>query len=261
MPRRIDTSVCIAGLHAVESQLRNAPNQINHVVVQLGLTNPKLHAVQRLADKAGIRVHQLPKPRLDALFQGPHQGIVAFLDARPMDDWEPVRNELIERLDSAVPPLIVVPAAMEDPRNLGACIRSSAALGADAMLWHAKGAAGLTPTAAKAAAGAEHAISLCRVTDIERALKELREAGFILVGLTGEADHSLDTMDLRQGLVVVIGGEDRGIPPHIGRSMTLWASLRMSPKIQSFNASVALSLALYEVNRQQNFQRLKSASH
>jgi 23S rRNA (guanosine2251-2'-O)-methyltransferase len=260
MPRRIDTSVCIAGLHAVEAQLRNAPNQINHVVVQLGLTNPKLHAVQRLADQAGIRVHQLPKQRLDALFQGPHQGIVAFLDARPMDDWEPIRDELIDRLGTSEPPLIVVPAAMEDPRNLGACIRSSAALGADAMLWHARGAAGLTPTAAKAAAGAEHSIPLCRVTDIEKSLKELRDAGFLLVGLDGHSDQPLDTLELRQGLVVVIGGEDRGIPPHVGRSLTVKASLRMDAKVQSFNASVALALALYEVNRQQQFQRLKSVS-
>jgi 23S rRNA (guanosine2251-2'-O)-methyltransferase len=257
MPRRIDTSVCIAGLHAVEAQLRNAPNQVNHVVVQLGLTNPKLHAVQRLADQAGIRVHQLPKPRLDALFQGPHQGIVAFLDARPLDDWEPIRDELIDRLGTDDPPLIVVPAAMEDPRNLGACIRSSAALGADAMLWHARGAAGLTPTAAKAAAGAEHEIPLCRVNDIEKAMKELREAGFLLVGLVGDAETPLDTLELRQGLVVVVGGEDRGIPPHIGRSLTVRASVRMHPRVQSYNASVALSLALYEANRQQAFKRLQ----
>lgn len=258
MPRRIDTSVCIAGLHSVEAQLRNEPGQVNHVVVQLGLTNPKLHAVQRLADKAGIRVHQLPKQRLDALFNGPHQGIVAFLDARPLDDWEPIRDELIDRLGTENPPLIVVPAAMEDPRNLGACIRSSAALGADAMLWHARGAAGLTPTAAKAAAGAEHEIPLCRVTDIEKAMKELREAGFLLVGLWGGAEQSLDTVELRQGLVLVIGGEDRGIPPHVGRSLTLKASLRMDARVQSFNASVALALALYEVNRQQGFKRLRA---
>jgi len=260
MPRRIDTSVCIAGLHTVEAQLRNAPNQINHVVVQLGLTAPRLHAVQKLADQAGIRVHQLPKIRLDALFKGPHQGIVAFLDARPLDDWEPVRDRLIPRLGTSYPPLVVVPAAMEDPRNLGACIRSSAALGADAVLWHAKGAAGLTPTAAKASAGTEHAISLCRVNDIEKSLKELRDAGFLLIGLAGDAEQPLDTVELRQGLVLVVGGEDRGIPPHIGRSLTLKASLRMSEKVQSYNASVALSLALYEANRQQQFTRLESDS-
>ncbi len=258
MPRRIDTSVCIAGLHAVEAQLRNAPNQINHVVVQLGLTAPKLHALQRLADQAGIRVHQLPKPRLDALFQGPHQGIVAFLDARALDDWEPLRDELIDRVRDNPPPLIVVPAAMEDPRNLGACIRSAAGLGADAVLWHARGAAGLTPTAAKAAAGAEHAVPLCRVTDIEKSLKELRDAGFLLLGLWGGADQNLDEIELRQALVLVVGGEDRGLPPHIARALTMRASLRMDSRVQSYNASVALSLALYEANRQQGFTRLKS---
>lgn len=253
---KVDESSIVAGVHAVEALLRGSPGKINHLVLLHGGQNKKLHELQKLADGQGIRVHQLPKPRLDQWYKGVHQGVLAFCNTRAWDDWGEVKKELVASKRAGYSPLIVVPAAMEDPRNLGACIRSSVALGADVILSHNKGGAGLTPAVAKTAAGALESIAICQVTDIEKELKTLRNEGYTIVGM--EEDGEVDATKGRyEGpLVLVVGGEDRGIPPHIRRACTYVVRLPMAQGAHSYNASVALSLLLYEVNRSDKFARL-----
>jgi 23S rRNA (guanosine2251-2'-O)-methyltransferase len=258
VPKRIDTSTIVAGLHAVEALLKSTPAKVNHVVFLKGGQHRNLHDLQRLAEDNHIRVHQLPKAQLDQWFPGPHQGVLAFCNARPVDDWGQVKESLLDMRRQGRAPLVVVPAAMEDPRNLGACIRSAVCLGADAVLSHNKGGAALTPTAAKAAAGAVEEIPFCQVPDIEKELKSLREQGFAVYGLdaAGEADVTQAKYD--GPLVLVVGGEDRGIPPHIRRCCSALLRIPMAPGGHSYNASVALSLFLYEAARQTGFRRLGS---
>jgi 23S rRNA (guanosine2251-2'-O)-methyltransferase len=260
VPKRIDTSTIVAGLHPVEALLRSSPAKVNHVVFLKGGQHAKLHALQKIAEDAHIRVHQLPKAQLDQWYPGQHQGVLAFCNARPVDAWGDVRESLLRMRKEGRNPLIVVPAAMEDPRNLGACIRSAACLGADAILSHNKGSASLTPTAAKAAAGAAEVLPFCQVPDIEKELKSLREIGFAVYGLdaSGEADVTQPRYD--GPLVLVVGGEDRGIPPHIRRCCTAVLKIPMAPGANSYNASVALSIFLYEAARQTGFKRLQGGS-
>ena len=255
---KVDSSSIVAGLHAVDSLLGASPAKVNHLVLQLGSQNKKLHHLQRRAEAHGIRVHQLPKPRLDQWYKGAHQGVLAFCNTRAYDDWAEVRKELVAAKRAGYSPLIVVPAAMEDPRNLGACIRSAVALGADAVLAHNKGGAGLTPAVAKTAAGALESIAICQVTDIEKELKALRNEGYAIVGLEEDGEVEASRGRYAGPLVLVVGGEDRGIPPHIRRACTYVVRLPMAPGAHSFNASVALSLLLYEVNRADGFARLAS---
>jgi 23S rRNA (guanosine2251-2'-O)-methyltransferase len=253
---KVDSSSIVAGLHAVDALLRSSPSKVNHLVLQLGSQNRKLHDLQRRAEESGIRVHQLPKPRLDQWYQGAHQGVLAFCNTRAYDDWADVRKELTAAKRAGYSPLIVVPAAMEDPRNLGACIRSAVALGADVVLAHNKGGAGLTPAVAKTAAGALESIAICQVTDIEKELKALRNEGYTIVGLEEDGEVEAHKGRYEGPLILVVGGEDRGIPPHIRRACTYVVRLPMAPGAHSFNASVALSLLLYEVNRAGKFSRL-----
>lgn len=259
MPKRIDTSTIVAGLHPVEELLRTSPAKVNHVVIQKGTQYRKLFDLQKLAESKHIRVHQLPKAQLDQWYAQQHQGVLAFLSARAADDWGSVRETLLEFRKEGRMPLIVVPAAMEDPRNLGACIRSAVCLGADAILAHNKGGASLTPTAAKAAAGAVEHIAYCQVPDIEKELKSLRELGFSVYGLEASGAADLTQADYSGPVVLVVGGEDRGIPPHIRRCCTALLRIPMAEGGHSFNASVALSLFLYEANRQTGFRRLAAA--
>ncbi len=255
---KVDSSSIVAGLHAVDALLRASPAKVNHLVLQLGSQNAKLHDLQRRAEEHGIRIHQLPKPRLDQWFKGVHQGVLAFCNTRAYDDWAEVKKELVAAKRAGYAPLIVVPAAMEDPRNLGACIRSAVALGADAILAHNKGGAGLTPSVAKTAAGALESIAICQVTDIEKELKSLRNEGYAIVGLEEDGEVEAHKGRYEGPLVLVVGGEDRGIPPHIRRACTYVVRLPMAPGAHSYNASVALSLLLYEVNRSGDFRRLAS---
>jgi 23S rRNA (guanosine2251-2'-O)-methyltransferase len=259
MPRRIDNSAVTGGLRAVEELVRADPRRVRRVVFQLGSSQQKLYALQKAAEDAGIQVQQLPKGQLDAWFpDGPHQGVLAFCESRSLEDWSEVRARLLEQkraaaAGKATAPLIIVPAAFEDPRNLGAGIRSAVGLGADAILLPGKGSTGLTPAGAKAAAGTENAIPVCRAHDIAQELKDLAAEGFAVLGLDAQATRQAHTADLTGPIVLVAGGEDRGIPPHIARCLTDRLLLPMAEGCHSYNASVALSLFLYEIARQRNF--------
>jgi 23S rRNA (guanosine2251-2'-O)-methyltransferase len=256
MPKQIDPSSIVAGINPVEALLRGAPGKVNHLVLLHGGNHKKLHELQRLAVSQNIRVHQLPKARLDSWYKGQHQGVLAFCNSRPLDDWGTVKAGLLRAKDDGIDPMVVVPAAMEDPRNLGACIRSAVCLGADAVLAHNKGGAGLTPAVAKTAAGALEEIAICQVGDIEKELMGLKEAGFAVLGLEAEGGQDILSVDFSGPMALVVGGEDRGIPPHVKRTLTGLVRIPMAAGAHSFNASVALSLMLYEANRQGEFQRL-----
>lgn len=258
MPRRIDPSAVTGGLHAVDALLRDAPRRVRRLVLQRGAQDRRLFALQKLAEKNGIPVQQLAKGQLDAWFPGPHQGVLAFCESRELEDWYAVRARLLDDLKAGRKPVIVVPAAFEDPRNLGACVRAAAGLGIDALLLPATGSTGLTPAGAKAAAGTENLVPVCRSRDIAKDLAELAEAGFAVLGLDAQADRHAHETDLTVPLVLVAGGEDRGIPPHIARKLTGRLLLPMAEGVHSYNASVALALALYETARQRGFGGLKA---
>ncbi len=256
MPARIDPSSVVGGLHAVAALLETRPRGVNKVILQLGANNPKLHALQKAAKRHDIRTQQLPKAELDKWFPGAHQGVLAFCDARELEEWEAVRGTLAARPAGAPPPWIVVPSALEDPRNLGACIRTAAGFGVDAVLLPHKGACGFTPGAAKAAAGGDAHLNICRTGNLEGALQDLRASGYTLVGLEADAPTTASECDLKGPLVFVLGGEDRGIPPHVARSLHHAVSLPHRKEMPSFNASIALSLLLYEAARQDQFSRI-----
>jgi 23S rRNA (guanosine2251-2'-O)-methyltransferase len=266
LPRRIDNSAVTGGLRAVEDLVRTDPRRVRRVVFQLGSSQQKLYALQKAAEDAGIQVQQLPKGQLDAWFpDSPHQGVLAFCESRSLEDWSEVRARLLEQKRAfaagkaeglVTAPLIIVPAAFEDPRNLGAGIRSAVGMGADAILLPGKGSTGLTPAGTKAAAGTENAIPVCRAHDIAQELKDLAAEGFAVLGLDAQATRQAHTADLTGPLVLVAGGEDRGIPPHIARCLTDRILLPMAEGCHSYNASVALALLLYEVARQRGFSGL-----
>ncbi|MBF0429897.1 MAG: 23S rRNA (guanosine(2251)-2'-O)-methyltransferase RlmB [Fibrobacteria bacterium] len=250
-----ETSI-IAGINPVESLLKNSPDKINHLVFQKDSGNKKLFALQKIADQLKIRVHQLPMSKLDNWYRNRHQGILAFCNSRSLDDWQEIRQSLIQQIKSGETPFIVFAAAIEDPRNLGACIRSASGLGAQAVMFPNKGTCGLTATAAKAAAGAAEIISICRVNNPEEELNQLKDEGFKIIGLEENSPVTIHETSYNFPTILVIGGEDKGIPPHIKRTCDIMVKIPISSKTHSYNTSVALSIMLYELNRQNNFSLL-----
>jgi len=234
----------IGGIKTVEELLKKKPGLVHRVLFKLKSGNAKLYELQKLAQQANVHVQQVEEKLLDKLTKR-HNGVVALCHEKPVSPWNDTRKILLEVKQNDIPCRIVVAANMEDPHNLGACIRSSLALGVAFMLIPSKGSCGLTPTVERSSAGALEKINICRPGNLEIALKELKEVGYQIVGLDGKSETSIVGFEFSKHLVMIIGGEDKGLPPYIRKYCDSVVKIPMSPEAHSYNASVALSLALY----------------
>lgn len=236
------------GPHAVLALLEERPRQVNRLLFLHNSGNPKLYQLQAKAESLKIPCQQLPEEKLRK-YARHHQGVIALCHARELDPWTDVR----EKLCSMERGLAVVIAGLEDPHNLGACARSALALGAAAMLLPARGGCGLTETAVRASAGALERVSVCRPPVLDQAVLELKQNGWRVVRLWEGAKEALHELKPAPKTLLVIGGEEEGVPSYLRKVSDVAARLPMAPQANSYNASVALSLALYELARQQGF--------
>ncbi|MDR2555219.1 MAG: RNA methyltransferase [Fibromonadaceae bacterium] len=234
----------IGGMRDVEELLKKKPGHVHRVLFKLKSGNAKLYELQKLAKQANVHIQQVEEKLLDKLTKR-HNGVIALCHEKPVMPWNDTRKILLEVKQNDIPCRIVVAANLEDPHNLGACIRSSLALGVNFMLIPSKGSCGLTPTVERSSAGALEKINICRPGNLEVALKELKEAGYQIVGLDGKSETSIVGFEFSKHLVMAIGGEDKGLPPYIRKYCDSVVKIPMSAEAHSYNASVALSLALY----------------
>lgn len=203
---------------------------------------PRLEALARFAADAGANVQRVPRGELDRLAGGvAHQGVVAEAPDLVLHE---LRTVQLER------PLWLVLDGITDPRNFGAILRSAVALGAGAVIWGEHHAAPLTPSTFRASAGAVEHATLVQVRSLRGAVEELATMGITTVALDGNADDELPDLDLSVPLALVVGAEDTGVSRGVRKLCTKRARLPMTPVLDSLNASVAASLALYEAQRQ-----------
>jgi len=202
----------------------------------------------RLGREAGAKVRLAPRGKLDRVAGTTrHQGVVAVVaDYR----YREVEDLLEAARARGEPPLLVALDGIEDPQNLGAIVRSAHALGAHGVVIPRDRAAGVTPAAAKASAGAVEHCPLARVVNLARAVESLREAGLWAVATASDAGRSLEEVDLSGPLLLVVGGEGQGIRPLVRRSCDEAARIPMAGRVGSLNASAAAAVCLYEAARQ-----------
>jgi 23S rRNA (guanosine2251-2'-O)-methyltransferase len=236
------------GLHAVESLLNSMPEQILGLFVLQGRDDERLHALTALAETHGVSVQKASRDTLSRLAEGgQHQGIVAAVRPAVMSD----EGDLARLVESTPNVFLLALDQVTDPHNLGACMRTAAAMGVHGIIAPRDRAAGLTPVARKVAAGAADVIPFFQVTNLVRTLVALQEQGVFAVGtMLDEAAKPLHQIDLTGNLVIVMGAEDTGLRRLTQETCDHLAFIPMGGKLQSLNVSVAAGMAVYEACRQ-----------
>jgi 23S rRNA (guanosine2251-2'-O)-methyltransferase len=235
------------GIHAVRVLLARSPQRVRRLRVA-DAAGPRIAELVDGATRAGVEVVTTPAGQLDGLAGGVrHQGVVAELAAEPADP----ETQLELALEAAVgPPLLLVLDGVQDPHNLGACLRSADAAGAAAVMVPRDRAAGLTPVVRKVAAGAAETVPLVPVVNLARSLRELKARGLWLVGTDDGAARTLYEADLAGPLALVMGSEGEGMRRLTRECCDELVSIPMAGAVESLNVSVAAGVALFEAVRQ-----------
>ncbi|MEW6754816.1 MAG: 23S rRNA (guanosine(2251)-2'-O)-methyltransferase RlmB [Candidatus Latescibacterota bacterium] len=216
-----------------------------------GSRGPAVDEIFALARQQRVPYAVEERQALDRLADGAHQGMVAVLAARAYADYE----ELLARC-AAPAGFVVYLDSIQDPHNLGAILRTAHASGADGLVVPSRGAAGLTPAAVKAAAGAAEHLPVCRVTNLPKSLQQARQAGLWLFGLHAQGPTDYTQADYAGPCGIVVGGEGSGLRRLVSEGCDQLVRIPSArPGIGSLNASVAAGLVLYEVLRQRRESR------
>jgi len=244
----VSGSPVACGIHAVRVLLVKNPRRVRRVLIGTRGEAKRLAEIRALAEGAGIPVTPADEALLERQAQGArHQGVVAELAAEATDP-ETQLEEALERCDG--PPLILVLDGVQDPHNLGACLRSADGAGATAVIVPRDRAAGMTPVVRKVAAGAADTVPLVSVINLARTLRELRERGLWLVGTAGDAPTALYKADLTGPVALVLGSESEGLRRLTRDTCDQLVSIPMAGAVESLNVSVAAGVALFEAIRQ-----------
>lgn len=241
-------SEIVCGWHAVQSVLERRPGQIETVWLSGRRDDKRAAAVDTAARAAGIRVERTSTDELDKLTDGVrHQGVVARLRKATTVSGD---QDLPALLKSVPAPLLLVLDGVQDPHNLGACLRSAAAAGATAVIVPRDNSAPLSPVTRRAAAGAAETLPLVTVTNLARTLRDLKEAGVWIYGASHDAETSLYDTDLSGPVALVLGGEGKGLRRLSREHCDILFRIPMSGAVESLNVSVASGISLFEVVRQ-----------
>jgi len=241
-------TVVVYGVGPVLAAIQVGRRSVHELLVADGRRpDPRTLAIIEEAGRAGVRVRRVARLELDQTAGGgAHQGVAALVSPLPG-----VRLDALvaERPDGG-PALVVALDGVQDPHNLGAVLRTAACVGADAVVVPRDRAARLTAAAVKVAEGAAEHIPVVEVTNLARALGQLRQARFWAIGLDGGAETRWMDVDLTVPTVLVLGGEGRGLRPLVRRACDIVARLDTPGPIDTMNVSAAAAMALYEAIRQ-----------
>lgn len=237
------------GIHAVLGVLKRRPGVIHAIWLGQEARNPRLDEIRALAQRHHITLKAVNSDELERRAGGErHQGVLALFDPAGIAYSE---HELDELLAQAGPrPLLLVLDGVQDPHNLGACLRTADAAGVHAVIVPRDRAAGLTPVVCKVASGAVGHIPFVQVTNLARTLRALREAGIWLVGTDMAGETPLHRADLDRPLALILGAEEKGMRRLTREACDWLISIPMYGTVESLNVSVAAGVCLFEACRQ-----------
>ena len=242
----------VAGLRAIEQLLASGNTDLKRLLVEYRAVNPRVKAIMEIARDRGIDVQEANRARLRQISGEPrHQGVVAEIGKPTMLDEAGLRNLVENRLtigDNTL--MLLMLDSVQDPHNLGACLRTADAAGVDAVVVPRHGAAGPGPTVSKVAAGAAEKLPFARVANMGRVLDWLADYGVTRIGTSDKAQSSLYDTDLAGHTAMVMGREESGLAPGIADRCDALVCLPMQGSVSSLNVSVATGICLYEALRQ-----------
>jgi len=238
----------IAGINAVASALEHDIERVHEVLVEAGGRNPRLAEIEDKARRNDISVRRVALQALDGVAGGlRHQGVIARYEApRRIEEGE--LPALLEAAQGRA--LLLVLDGVQDPHNLGACLRSAAAAAATCVIIPKDKAAPVNATVRKTSAGAADRIPVISVTNLARTLRTLKEAGVWVYGLEGESGQAIHATDLTGNVALVLGGEGEGMRRLTREHCDALVRIPMPGEMESLNVSVAAGIALFEAVRQ-----------
>ena len=240
----------VYGAHSVESLLSSHPDIIEILWLEPQSQQGRLRNIYQLAMKKGVTIESCSQSELSQKLSGKrHQGVAAKCRRLSLLGDQ----DLMEMLDnhSSLPSLILILDGVQDPHNLGACLRSAEAAGVFAVIIPKDNAATLTATVHKVSCGASWRIPLVSTPNVVRVIRKLQQIQYWVVGLDMHAENSLYEMDLKQPTVMILGAENQGLRRLTKENCDFLASIPMQKTVESLNVSVATGVCLFEAKRQQ----------
>lgn len=234
----------LAGIHAVEEALVSG-RPIRRIVIARGQHGSRIQKILDLARSRGVTVRFEDRAQLDRASPAQHhQGVIAFAASKAAVEIEDLlKNEGPSQL-------LVLLDGVEDPHNLGAIVRTALAAGADGILIPERRSAGLTETVARVSAGALSHLPVSQVKNLARAIEQLKEANFWVIGLDESATKSYTEVDYKGRVAVVMGSEGAGLHELVRKRCDFVVSIPTSGPVGSLNVSVAAGIVLFEIVRQ-----------
>ena len=241
-------SIHIFGFHSIEGLLNTNPESILKVFIQSGRDDIRMsNIVTSLTDQKISFLH-IDKNKLERIAKGElHQGIIAEVILPPL----PGEDSLIAVIKkNPGNPLVLILDSIQDPRNLGACLRSANAAGVDCVVINKDGSSPINAVVHKTSAGAINTLKLFQVTNLTRTIKALQENGLWVIGLDGGASTTIYDLNLSEATAIVMGAEGKGIRQLIKKTCDQLAGIPMTGSVESLNVSVATGITLFESKRQ-----------
>jgi len=242
----------LIGIHPVAAALNSSPELLGRLVIAQESGNPRVLELEEQARALGIKVERHPRSFLDRRCDGErHQDVLADFTAK--NTWgERDLDGLLARISA--PPLILVLDGVQDPHNLGACLRTAEAAGVHLVIIPKDRSAAVTAVARRAASGAAEVIDIVSVTNLARVLRRLKDQGIWLAAASDQAEKSLYATDLTGPMAMVLGGEGQGLRRLTEELCDYHVRIPMFGTVSSLNVSVATGICIYEIIRQRGGQ-------
>ncbi len=243
----------IYGLIPVLEALRSKQRPLQQITIAEGARHERLKELLELAKLARVPVHRAPRLALDRALPGmTHQGVIARTAASTYRDAEELLERLAAQVNSENRPLVLGLDAIEDPRNLGAILRTAECAGVDGVFIPERRAVGLTATVAKASAGALEHVAVARVTNLVQLIERLKQLNIWVVGATGDASQNYTEWDWTSPSALFLGNESTGLHRLVRERCDALVRIPVRGRIESLNVSVAAGVILYEALRQRS---------